>query len=436
MRVSVIGTGYVGLVAAAGFAENGHDVLCTDLDEAKIAALKQGVIPIYEPGLEPIVKQNMEAGRLRFSTDNAEAAKHGDVIFLAVGTPTGSDDGAPDLRALFGAAKQIGAHLDHYAVVVNKSTVPVGTAEKVRDAIAEETDQEFAVVSNPEFLKEGTAVPDFMKPDRVIIGVDDERARETMERLYRPFFRRGHRIIFMGVRSAELTKYAANAYLATRISFINDVARLCDLIGADVEDVRIGMGSDPRIGNQFLYPGCGYGGSCFPKDTRALVHTAKTVGHEMRLVQNADAINEDQKAWLLDEVLKGLGDDPKGKTAAIWGLAFKPNTDDVREAPALTVIGGLLDAGVKIRAHDPIATENFHKSLGREDGEIEYVDQAYDAAEGADVLVLCTEWGPYRSPDFTRLKEIMTGNRVFDGRNQWEAEVAEAAGLRYWGVGR
>ena len=436
MRVSVIGTGYVGLVAAAGFAMHGHEVLCTDLDDAKIAGLQAGQIPIYEPGLEAIVRQNIEDGRLRFGTDNAEAARHGEVIFLAVGTPSGDDDGAPDLHALFAAAKQVGAHIDDFTVIVNKSTVPVGTAERVSEMIGEVSDAEFAVVSNPEFLKEGTAVKDFMSPDRVIIGVDDERAREIMERLYRPFFRKGNRVIYMSVRSAEITKYAANAYLATRISFINDIARLCDLIGADVEEVRVGMGSDPRIGNRFLYPGCGYGGSCFPKDTRALVHTARAHGHDLRLVRDSDLINEDQKTWLLKEVLSGLDEPAAGKTVAVWGLSFKPNTDDVREAPALTLVRGLLDEGVTVRAHDPIAAENFAKALARPDAAIEFFDKSYTAAEGADVLVLCTEWGSYRSPDFARLKEIMKGMRVFDGRNQWEAEDAELAGLRYWGVGR
>lgn len=436
MRVSVIGTGYVGLVAAACFAANGHEVLCTDIDEQKVRALNAGKVPIHEPGLEPLVAQNLEDGRLRFGTDNAEAARHGEVIFLAVGTPTGDDGGAPDLTALFAAARQVGEHLDGYTVVVNKSTVPVGTAERVAEIIGELTQAEFSVVSNPEFLKEGSAVNDFVSPDRVIIGVDDERAKSVMERVYRPFFRKGNRVIYMGVRSAELTKYAANAYLATRISFINDIARLCEAIGADVEEVRVGMGSDQRIGNRFLYPGCGYGGSCFPKDTRALVHTAEAHGHTMRLVAGADQINEDQKAWILAKVLESLGPEPAGKTVAVWGLAFKPNTDDVREAPALTLVHGLLDAGVAVRAHDPVAASNFAQALGRPENSVVYVDKPYEAAKGADALVLCTEWGLYRSPDFGRLHALMSGARVFDGRNQWERDVAERAGLQYWGVGR
>ena len=434
MKVSVIGTGYVGLVAAAGFADHGHEVLCTDLDAKKIADLNAGVIPIYEPGLEPMVERNVAAGRLRFSTDNAEAARHGEAIFLAVGTPTGSEDGAPDLRALFAAAEDIGRALDHYAVIVDKSTVPVGTADAVAAKISALTEQAFDVVSNPEFLKEGSAVADFMTPDRVIVGADSPRAHEVMERLYRPFFRKKQRLLTMDLRSAELTKYAANAYLAMRVSYINDIARLCESVGADVEAVRRGMGSDPRIGDSFLYPGCGYGGSCFPKDTRALLHTARTQDLDLPLVAAADSVNEGQKRWLADKVRARLGEDLRARVVTVWGLAFKPNTDDVREAPALVVVRELLEAGATVRVHDPIATENFLAALAPL--EVEVHTQAEPALAGADALVLCTEWRQYRGVDFPRLLATMRAANVFDGRNQWDRAEVEAAGGWYSGIGR
>ena len=439
MKVSVIGTGYVGLVAAAAFAEHGNDVLCADIDEAKIAGLRAGVIPIYEPGLEPLVKRNVAAGRLTFTTSNAEAAEHAEVLFLAVGTPSGGADGAPKLDYLFQAARDVAPRLSGFTVIVNKSTVPVGTAERVTRIIAElNPEADFVVASNPEFLKEGVAVQDFMQPDRVIIGTEDERARERLHRLYKPFFRTSERLFYMSPRSAELTKYAANAYLATRISFINDVANLCDAVGADVEQVRRGMGSDARIGNKFLFPGVGYGGSCFPKDTRALIRTAREHGISMSIVASADRINEAQKLVLVRKVRQFFDGDLSGKTLAIWGLAFKPNTDDIREAPALTIVRSLASDGAKLRLSDPEAEGNFLSALGDsvETFGIEAFADPYEAAKGADALLLATDWRQYRSPDFARLAEVMAGKVLFDGRNQWDREHLESLGFRYAGIGR
>ncbi|MFV8751065.1 UDP-glucose dehydrogenase family protein [Nannocystaceae bacterium ST9] len=439
MKVSVIGTGYVGLVAAAAFAEHGNHVVCADIDEGKIAKLRNGVIPIYEPGLEPLVKRNVAAGRLEFTTSNAEAAKHAEVVFLAVGTPTEGADGAPKLDYLFAAAREIAEHLEGYTVIVNKSTVPVGTAERVTRIIKEANpNAEFVVASNPEFLKEGVAVQDFMQPDRVIIGTDDEQARKVLERLYHPFFRTSERVLFMSARSAELTKYAANAYLAARISFINDIANLCDAVGADVEQVRRGMGSDVRIGNKFLFPGVGYGGSCFPKDTRALIHTARANGLSMSIVASAERINEAQKLVLVRKVRAAFANELSGKTVAVWGLAFKPNTDDIREAPALTVVRALAGDGAKLRLSDPEAGPNFMQALGDsvKNFSIEFFDDPYAAAEGADALILATEWRQYRSPDFERLATIMKGKWLFDGRNQWERADVEPLGFTYAGIGR
>jgi UDPglucose 6-dehydrogenase len=433
MKVSVIGTGYVGLVAAAGFADHGNDVVCADIDEGKIARLRNGEIPIYEPGLDALVQRNVEAGRLTFTTSNAEAAKHGQVIFMAVGTPS-ANDGSANLAFLFEAAADIGKHLEQPAIIVNKSTVPVGTAERVSRIIGEHTKVKFVVASNPEFLKEGAAVEDFMSPDRVVIGTEDEDAREVLHRLYKPFFRQSERIVFMSARSAEITKYACNAYLATRISFINDIANLCDLVGADVESVRIGMGTDPRIGNKFLYPGVGYGGSCFPKDTRALINTAREHGMSMSLVAAAERINEQQKLVVVRKVRQLLGG-VEGKSFALWGLAFKPNTDDVREAPALRVARTLLNDGARVRGHDPEGGENFMKDLGA--GAFELVADPYDAAAGAHALLLLTEWRQYRSPDFDRLKSVMAADPVIvDGRNQWDRAQLEALGFRYVAIGR
>ena len=434
MKVSVIGTGYVGLVAAACFADHGNDVVCADIDENKVARLRDGHIPIFEPGLEQLVVQNVEAGRLRFTTDNAEAARHGEAIFMAVGTPS-AEDGSADLSYLFKAAAEIGAALDHWAVIVDKSTVPVGTAERITRIIKEKTDQAFVVASNPEFLKEGTAVEDFMHPDRVVIGTDDERAREVLTRLYRPFFRVSERMIYMDARSAEVTKYACNAYLATRVSFINDIANLCDLVGADVEKVRVGMGTDPRIGNKFLYPGIGYGGSCFPKDTRALINTAREHGLSLSLVASAERINEAQKLLMVRKARGLFNGDMSGKTVALWGLSFKPNTDDVREAPSLRIARTLLNDGARLRVHDPEGAENFMANLGNP-ANVTLCEDPYDAAEGADALLLVTEWRQYRSPDFARLKGVMREPNLVDGRNQWDRAQVEELGFRYAGIGR
>jgi len=435
MRVSVIGTGYVGLVAAAAFADYGNDVLCADVDEDKVAVLRGGKIPIFEPGLTSLVERNVEGGRLRFTTSNAEAAKHAEVVFMAVGTPTESHDGAPDLSFLFAAAKEIGKHLEHRTVIVNKSTVPVGTAEHVARIIGEQTDVPFVVASNPEFLKEGSAVNDFMRPDRVIIGTDDEHARTVLTRLYQPFLRVSDRMIYMSVRSAELTKYASNAYLATRVSFINDIANLCDAVGADVEFVRRGMGADPRIGPKFLFPGIGYGGSCFPKDTRALLSTAREYGLSLQLVAAAERINEAQKMVLVRKIRDHFGGNVSGKTFGLLGLAFKPNTDDIREAPALTIARTLLTDGARLRGCDPEAGKSFVEALGDRSG-FELVSDLYAAAEGADGLLLLTEWRQYRSPDFARVHKAMAAPNLFDGRNQWDRATVEALGFTYTGVGR
>lgn len=439
MRVSVIGTGYVGLVAAACFADHGNEVVCADIDAEKIAALERGEIPIYEPGLEPMVKRNMAAGRLSFTTSNAEAAKHAEILFLAVGTPTGGTDGAPNLSYLLQAASEVAPHLEGFTVVVNKSTVPVGTAERVTRVIKEassENQPEFVVASNPEFLKEGSAVDDFLKPDRVIVGTTNERAREMLKRLYQPFFRTRDRLIFMDPRSAEITKYAANAYLASRVSFINDVANLCDAVGANVTLVRQGMGSDVRIGPHFLYPGIGYGGSCFPKDTRAMIRTAREHGISMSIVAAADRINEAQKLVLVRKLRAYFDNQLAGKTVAIWGLAFKANTDDVREAPSLNIARALSGDGVTLRVCDPEAGENFMGELGDVPSPVELVSDPYDALRDADALALCTEWRQYRSPDFERMKSLMRRPALFDGRNQWDRGLVEKMGFSYYGIGR
>lgn len=436
MKVSVIGTGYVGLVAAAAFAEHGNEVLCADIDAQKIEKLQRAEVPIYEPGIKSLVDRNLEAGRLRFTNSNQEAAAHAEVLFFAVGTPTQGSDGDAHLGHLFDAAVEVAQGLQGFTVLVNKSTVPVGTAERVTAIVQEHSDADFVVVSNPEFLKEGSAVRDFMTPDRVIIGTEDERAREIMQRLYDPLLRVNDRIQWMDPRSAELTKYACNAYLATRISFINDIANLCDAVGADIEKVRQGMGSDHRIGNKFLFPGVGYGGSCFPKDTRALIRTARENGMSLSLVASADRINEAQKLVLLRKVRKHFGEGLAQKTIAFWGLSFKPNTDDVREAPALTMARALCKDGVKLRLHDPQANLNFQAALGRQPSETAYFDDPYEAAEGADALILATEWREFRSPDFERLKSSMRSLALFDGRNQWNRRHLESLGFSYAAIGR
>ncbi len=433
MRIAVIGTGYVGLVAGAGFSDFGNDVTCVDLDEGRIQRLREGIIPIHEPGLDLLVKRNLEAGRLTFSTRTPEAVADADVVVIAVGTPTTPGSEAADLRYVDAAARDIGKGLTGYAVIVTKSTVPVGTADRVRAAVGAETKHEFSVASNPEFLKEGDAVNDFMKPARVILGVNDDRAAERLRNLYAPFVRTNDRVLVMDVRSAELSKYAANAMLATRISFMNELALLAEKVGADIEKVRKGVGSDPRIGPKFLFAGPGFGGSCFPKDTRALIHTAREFGARVRVVEAVVEANERQKKVLGEKVCAHFGGDLAGKRIAVWGLAFKPETDDIRETPALVVIDELLAAGASVVGCDPIAIDNVKSELG---DKIDYALDMYEAAEGADALVLVTEWHPFRRPDFARLKQIMRTPALFDGRNIWPPAQLRELGFHYESIGR
>ena len=468
MKVGVIGTGYVGLVAGAGFADFGNDVVCVDIDAARIAALQAGAMPIHEPGLAELVRDNVAGGRLAFSTDFAAATADAEVVLLCVGTPP-LPDGNADLSQVLAAARAVGAALhSEFTVVVNKSTVPVGTAEAVRDAIAAVTTRPFAVVSNPEFLKEGSAIEDFLRPMRVLIGVGpgagpspsgaapaavDERARTVMRRLYAAVVRTSDRMLITDARSAELTKYACNAYLAMRVSFINDVAGLCERVGADVELVRRGMGMDTRIGPRFLFPGIGYGGSCFPKDTRALLSCARRHGMDLPLVAATERINERQKLLLLDKLCAHLIGEAAaagtsaagdallaGKTVAIWGLSFKPETDDIREAPALSLIEQLVARGARVRASDPVANqraaEQLQQSLGAGAGAVTFFDDAYKAAQGADALCLCTEWRQFRQPNFRRLRRELRGLVVFDGRNIWDPAQVREVGLAYHGIGR
>ncbi len=439
MRVSVIGTGYVGLVSGTCLADVGNEVVCLDVDSEKIRGLNAGRIPIFEPGLEELVRLNHQSGRLRFTVDAAEAVRHGTIAFIAVGTPPG-EDGSADLQHVLAAARSIGQHITEYTVVVDKSTVPVGTAERVRDAIREELARRgievpFSVVSNPEFLKEGAAVEDFMKPDRVVIGADDDIAASLMHQLYAPFQRNHERIITMDVRSAELTKYAANAMLATRISFMNELANLAEALGADIEHVRQGIGADPRIGYHFLYPGCGYGGSCFPKDVRALMSTAEDVEHPMRILGAVESVNNAQKQVLLNKITARLGHDLQGKTIAVWGLAFKPNTDDIREAPSRTLIAGLLTRGARVHAYDPVAMPAVQKALARHTG-ISFAKSPLEAAAGADALVIVTEWKEFRSPDFDLLHATLRSSIIFDGRNLYDPRVMQQEGFEYFPIGR
>jgi UDPglucose 6-dehydrogenase len=431
MRIAVIGTGYVGLVAGTCFADSGNDVTCVDIDERKIRALREGEIPIYEPGLEELVLKNVKEKRLSFTTHLDEAVGPAQVVFIAVGTPEG-ETGDADLQHVLGAAEQIGKALKKYTVIVDKSTVPVGTADQVRAAIASKTQVEFDVVSNPEFLKEGAALDDFLKPDRVVIGTSSERARKIMGELYAPFVRTQNPILFMDTRSAELTKYAANAMLATRISFMNDVAALCERVGADVDHVRKGMGADSRIGYPFLFPGVGYGGSCFPKDVKALVATARDQGLELDILRAVERTNERQKKTLLDKAKKHFGE-LAGRTFAVWGLAFKPKTDDMREAPSIVVIEGLLGKGAKVRAHDPVAAGVARRHF---QDRITYSETPYDTLEGADALFIVTEWNDFRHPDFERMKTMMKQPVVFDGRNVLDPSRMRELGFTYYGVGR
>ena len=441
MKLSVIGTGYVGLVTGACFAEMGNDVMCIDVDAAKIERLKRGIIPIYEPGLEALVRNNTAQKRLQFSTALDDAVAFADIHFIAVGTPP-NEDGSADLQHVLNVARELGRRIERYSIVVDKSTVPVGTAERVRDAIRAELRTrgaavEFDVVSNPEFLKEGDAVADFMRPDRVIVGCESQRARDTLHQLYGPFMRNHERILFMGLRDAEMTKYAANAMLATKISFMNEIANLCDRLGVDAEHVRVGIGSDQRIGYSFIYPGAGYGGSCFPKDVKALIHMAKASGFEPEVLAAVEARNATQKRVLFDKIAGHFGNALRGSTIALWGLAFKPGTDDMREAPSLTLIEALIGAGARIRAYDPVAMDTARAAMPAAWLErLTFADNQYDAVNGADALALVTEWKPFRYPDFDLLRRRLKQPVIFDGRNQYDPRALAAAGFQYYGIGR
>jgi UDPglucose 6-dehydrogenase len=439
MKITMIGTGYVGLVTGTCFAEVGNDVLCLDVDAAKIATLDAGGVPIHEPGLETMVRRNVAAGRLRFTTDIDASVAHGNLQFIAVGTPPDEDGGA-DMQYVIEAARNIGRRMQNAKIVIDKSTVPVGTADRVHAAIAEELAKRnanlpFAVASNPEFLKEGAAVEDFMRPDRVVIGSEDERAIAALRAVYAPFMRNHERFLVMDVRSAELTKYAANAMLATRISFMNEVANLADRLGADIEMVRQGIGSDPRIGYRFLYPGVGYGGSCFPKDVKALQHTAIQFGQPLRLLAAVEKVNDAQKSVLVDKIVARMGNDLTGRTFALWGLAFKPNTDDMREAPSRVVIAALLARGATMVAYDPVAMDEARRVLGAT-SPVTYATSPLGACTNADALVVVTEWQEFRSPDFAGLKERMRSALIFDGRNLYDPREVRDAGFEYFAIGR
>ena len=436
MKITIVGTGYVGLVSGACFAEMGVDVTCVDTDREKIGMLREGRIPIYEPGLEELVRRNAAEGRLHFATDLAECLDRSEAVFSAVGTPPG-EDGAADLTHVLDVARTFGRHIRKYTVLVTKSTVPVGTARRIGQTIREELrargeEVPFDVAANPEFLKEGAAIKDFMSPDRVVVGVESERARRLLSRLYRPFLINNFRVLFMDIASAEMTKYAANAMLATRISFMNDIANLCDRVGADVEMVRKGIGADVRIGSKFLYPGCGYGGSCFPKDVKALAHTAHEYGYTMEVIEAVERVNERQKSVVFEKLRQLLGD-LRGKRIALWGLAFKPETDDMREATAITVIGRLLDAGAEVQAFDPVAMTECRRRFGDRIG---YAADMYQAAEGADAVALLTEWKVFRMPDWSRLRASMRDNALVDGRNIYDKQEVIKAGFRYSGIGK
>lgn len=435
MKICVIGSGYVGLVAAACFAENGNNVIGVDIDEAKVCALSNGKCPIYEPGLEELLERNLKNKRLEFTTDIKKGVEEATVIFIAVGTPQ-DEDGSADLRNVLKVAESIGQYINGYKVIVDKSTVPVGTAEKVRGVIAELSDHSFDVVSNPEFLKEGAALDDFLKPDRVVVGSNSEKASKIMQELYAPFVRTNNPIIMMDVASAEMTKYAANAMLATRISFMNEIAALCEKVGADVTKVRVGMGTDSRIGMSFLFPGIGYGGSCFPKDVQALIRTAKDNAIDFKVAMAVEAVNAEQKNSLVKKIIQHYGTDKfAGKTFAVWGLAFKPQTDDVREAPAITICRELIGRGARLKAYDPEARETFQYVFG-ENAAIEYTDNAYDALTESDALIICTEWNEFRNPDFKRLKTSLKDSLVFDGRNLYDLAGMQEQEVTYYSIGR
>ena len=443
MKIAVIGTGYVGLVTGTCLAESGNDVICMDIDERKIELLNSGKVPIYEPGLEELIKRNVAHDRLTFTTDMSRAVKKSDIIFIAVGTPPGEDGGA-DLKHVLDATRQIGRHMNGYKIIINKSTVPVGTAEKVKAAVAAKTEYSFDVVSNPEFLKEGSAIEDFMKPDRVVIGADSARAMEIMQDLYAPFIRKGDRTLVMDIRSAEMTKYASNAMLATKISFINEMAIICASLGADIDNVRKGMGYDKRIGFEFMFPGVGYGGSCFPKDVKALAQTARDHGVEAKVLKAVEAVNEQQKSLLSSMIIKHFAAMRKkkgvktakpleGKTVAVWGLAFKPRTDDMREAPSVVIINNLLRAGATIKAHDPVAMNEASKIFKKR---IQCSEDDYEILRGADALAVVTEWSEFRTPDFKKIKKLLKKPLIFDGRNIYNKAELRKLGFTYYGIGR
>ena len=433
MNIAVVGTGYVGLVTGACFAETGNNVICVDIDARKVARMQQGEVPIYEPGLDPIVERNTRQGRLSFTTDLAAAIAPAEIIFLALPTPPG-EDGSADLSYILGVADQLGRMITDYKVIVDKSTVPVGTAERVHAVLAENLQEDlFDVVSNPEFLREGVAVEDFLKPDRVVIGTRSARAQKTMRQLYEPFVRQGNPIIFMDERSAEMTKYAANAYLATRITFMNEIANLCERVGANVDMVRMGMGSDSRIGKRFLFPGVGYGGSCFPKDVQALAKTAEEYAYDFRILKSVMNVNDYQRLRIADKLKEHFGGDLTGRTIGIWGLAFKPNTDDIREAPALYTIEELLAAGAEVRAYDPEAMDNIRAHFG---DRISLVKDQYEAIIGADALAILTEWSVFRTPSFAVMKQLLRQPLIFDGRNLYDLDQMSELGFDYYSIGR
>jgi len=442
MKLSIIGSGYVGLVTGACFAEMGNNVICVDIDKEKIEKLNKGIVPIFEPGLDKLIKKNLEKGNIEFTTDTKYAIQRSDIVFIAVGTPQ-SEDGSADLNHVLEAARTIGKFMDHEMIVVDKSTVPVGTADRVRDVIQEELKKRFPdgapfnfdVVSNPEFLKEGDAINDFMKPDRVIVGADNEKSMRVMKELYRPFTLNHERFIEMDVRSAELTKYAANAILATKISFINEISRIAEALGADINKVRVGIGSDRRIGYHFIYPGVGYGGSCFPKDVRALEKMAKDAGIEPKIIRAVQKVNLEQRFYFLKKIYKRFGEDLEGFTFAVWGLAFKPQTDDMREAPSITIINELTRRGARIKAYDPEAMENASSFWLKDNDRVEYFDNKYDTLNNSDAMILITEWKEFRSPDFYEIKKRLKNTVIFDGRNQYNRLLLKELGFEYYQIG-
>ena len=437
MNIAVIGTGYVGLVTGTCFAETGVNVVCVDIDKKKVDMLRNGEVPIYEPGLDALLERNIDKGRISFTTSLQKAIKDCDAVFIAVGTPP-DEDGSADLKYVLGVAREIGQHMEAYKVIITKSTVPVGTSYKVKSVVEEELVKRgvripFDVASNPEFLKEGSAVDDFLKPDRIVVGIESKRAEKVMNRLYKPFLMNGHPLLFMDIFSSEMTKYAANSMLATKISFMNDIANLCELVGANVDLVRKGIGSDTRIGNKFIYPGTGYGGSCFPKDVQALVRTADEYGHSLEVLKAVEAVNYRQKTTLVEKIKKHFGDNLKGKQFGLWGLAFKPKTDDMREAPSLVIIEQLKAMGAKIRAYDPVAMEEAKRIVG---DAIDYAKDEYDACIDADALIVVTEWSEFRMPNFRILEKLMNGHTIFDGRNIYDPEEMEDNGFSYYSIGR